>query len=713
MKTLKKIILILVVLALLALAGGYAAFRIMLPPEKIKELAVNYAKENFGREISFDSASFRIIGISLNNFAVSEASTFKDGTFAKADNLVLKVSVLPLLKKEVMVNKLIINGFEINVIKNKDGSFNFDDILKRFESAPEDSSSGQPQEEDSSSGMSIAVEDLSVKNARVSYADKKDYMNAEIKDFNLSVRDFSFEHAFLIDTDFTVVYKDSSMSAEVPVALKAMADIKNMDLDKAELNIKSLTAKLNGAEFSANGDVANFNNPAVNVGGSLKGFSDKALKGIVSDLPEFGLPAVNYSATLSANLEKSTAKLNSIKANTPKMSFDLSGSAGWAKDVTYDIKANFNADVSEVNDIIPAMLKEFAVSGVAGRVKGSADVTPKTLKGKINLSDLGVSYGGAVDVAAVNGDVELLSYTGIKTGSVTGKINGQDFKTDLSFSEVTKNLYSLVFNFNMDKFIMKNLPDTGAPSAQASAAQTPAKTASATAAKGPYFNVKANVNINSIEVPHFVSEGVALAVDLSRMDMNFDQASGLVTFDLNKSTITDLQSFLESNKIVNSLFFVVKIINKTAGVLKLDILTPSEDKADQPKGIQIAYMKGVYSLLNGVVTLKENTIDTDLTMIKADGTADLKTEKLNMKVYSHVGRQSSSGFKPVVFKVSGTLSDPKASLDLVSTATSIIPGATGVATGTVKDAASGTVNTAKDAVKGIVGLFKKDDKEEK
>ena len=53
---------------------------------------LDYAKNNLHREMSFDKLSFNLIGVTLENFALSESSTFQEGTFVKADKFITFIS---------------------------------------------------------------------------------------------------------------------------------------------------------------------------------------------------------------------------------------------------------------------------------------------------------------------------------------------------------------------------------------------------------------------------------------------------------------------------------------------------------------------------------------------------------------------------------------------------------------------------------------------
>ena len=80
-----------------------------------------------------------------------------------------------------------------------------------------------------------------------------------------------------------------------------------------------------------------------------------------------------------------------------------------------------------------------------------------------------------------------------------------------------------------------------------------------------------------------------------------------------------------------------------------------------------------------------------------------------MKVNTHFGKVTEgSGFKPVVLKIKGTMNDPKYSVDVLSTVTSIanvpmniLKGGTEASTNT----ASGVANSLKGVASKIGKLF--------
>jgi len=114
LKKLLKIALVLGVILIVLIVAAAITVRRMFPPEKISAMVHDYVKTNYNREVKFDNVSFRIIGVDLSNFALSEKGGFNNGTFAKADNFVVKIALGPLLQKNIKVSYSIRIKYRLN-----------------------------------------------------------------------------------------------------------------------------------------------------------------------------------------------------------------------------------------------------------------------------------------------------------------------------------------------------------------------------------------------------------------------------------------------------------------------------------------------------------------------------------------------------------------------------------------------------------------------
>ena len=147
------------------------------------------------------------------------------------------------------------------------------------------------------------------------------------------------------------------------------------------------------------------------------------------------------------------------------------------------------------------------------------------------------------------------------------------------------------------------------------------------------------------------------------------------------------------------MFTSLKIVQKAFDFAKLD-------NSSITNGIiKCSTINGEYVLKEGLLNIVKSDIDSDLTIVKASGNADLLKDSVDMKIQAQLGKTGSNGFKPVVINVKGSLSDPSYKVDVLSSLTSIL------GKNSEEDSSSQQSNVTSNTgemLKTISSLFKKD-----
>ena len=102
-------------------------------PNAYKPRIVQMVKEKTGRTLAIHGdiglAFFPKIGADIPRTTLSERGSAKE--FAGVDRVRIHVALLPLLRKRVVVDEVRLEGLRANLVKFKDGTTNFSDLIPK------------------------------------------------------------------------------------------------------------------------------------------------------------------------------------------------------------------------------------------------------------------------------------------------------------------------------------------------------------------------------------------------------------------------------------------------------------------------------------------------------------------------------------------------------------------------------------------------------
>jgi AsmA protein len=116
----------LVVLVVVAIAVLLATF----DPNNYKTELSRVVKEKTGRTLTIDGtiglSFFPSIGVAVGKTSLSERNSSQ--TFARIDDVKVSLALLPLLSKQVVVDRVTLSGLNVDLVQGKDGKTNFADL---------------------------------------------------------------------------------------------------------------------------------------------------------------------------------------------------------------------------------------------------------------------------------------------------------------------------------------------------------------------------------------------------------------------------------------------------------------------------------------------------------------------------------------------------------------------------------------------------------
>jgi uncharacterized protein involved in outer membrane biogenesis len=160
----------LVVVLLLLVAVIAATFN----PNDYKQHVIDLVKEKKDRTLTIDGditlSFWPKIGADLGKVAISEHKGSAE--FASINSAKVALALLPLLKKELVVDTIYVDGAKANIVKYKDGTTNFDDLLSKDETESEQ--------------IKFDVQGVNITNSEVRYSDEGSDAQYAISQFNLT-----------------------------------------------------------------------------------------------------------------------------------------------------------------------------------------------------------------------------------------------------------------------------------------------------------------------------------------------------------------------------------------------------------------------------------------------------------------------------------------------------------------------------------------------
>lgn len=592
----KRILIGLVVLVVVAVVG-LAIFLLTFDPNAYKYKLEELVQERYHRTLTIDGeielSLFPRIGLSVQGVSLSEPNS-KD-TFASIESTRLAVAVWPLLSNSFVVDHVAISGLKARVIRDKQGQFNFSNLVGGAQPVTEtpsnpaealvgaaqtaaqaitsgtmppsrnnmqidiaglDLKDGEVQLQDAITGMAVAVTRINANTGRVTFNQPFDVrLTARVEGGDPRV-DANLTGQALLTLDpsakrYAAQKLDLRMDGKLPGAeAKSLAVRGNLAFNgqKSALDVA-------GLEVVFQGDITDPAARATNVDASvaipklaidphksqlqIEKLAVRA-KGGVADGPfEFAVdaPALNISPA-SATGEALTGR---VRISGVDASFGLNGISGNAgeldiKEAKLDSTSKNGERVVKLNFASPLSLNLLQRQGGLSALRGDVNITdPGLPKGSLQIPVIGSLA------------VDLLK------DQATSKINAvlEGGKFDLS-ADITKLSDSPLVNFalavdtlDLDKLVPPVVAAPAKPPAEGKKDDgKPAQPAPAAAADD-------SINLSALVGPSV--NGTLKVGKLVVRGLKADEVAAVVKLDKGKLEISSLTAGLYGGKLAGAM----------------------------------------------------------------------------------------------------------------------------------------------------------------
>ena len=372
-------------------------------PNDYKQKVVDLVKEKKQRTLNIEGdiklSFWPKIGADLGKVSLSEHNN--PAEFASLDSVKVSLALLPLLKKQLVVDTVYIDGAKANIIKYKDGTTNFDDLMSKDES---------------SNDIKFDIDGVNVSNSALSYLDEASHAKYSISKLNLKTGHVALAEPIDLKTDFLVTGNQPLINAKVNLKGNFLADTK-----AKHYAAKSLDATIEG-------DLAGGKNVNVAISGDVDANPEKT---------EFLVDGLKLIAT--GDFSGAKLALDLAAPNLTVQKDEVSG-----KKAELSITQEKAGDKMKANLIladIKGSPKALQSSGISGDISGNQG--KRTIEGKFSSPFSGDLVGMIFDLPKLTGNLDIKDPT-LPNGKVAGT-----FALSLH-TDIKKELANSTFNLNLD-----------------------------------------------------------------------------------------------------------------------------------------------------------------------------------------------------------------------------------------------------------------------
>ena len=225
--------------------AGVAYVAATFDPNDYKDRIVKAVKDSTQRTLRLEGdirlAFFPSIGVSLGKVSLSEFRN--DREFSSIESARVSLAVLPLLRKQVVVDEVTLNGLKTGLVMHKDGTTNIDDLLGKKEPVH-----GQQQKMPAGPAVLFDIASVSVKQANLSFSDEGNGAQYAIKNLSLDTGRILTGVPGKIVISATV--QANKPKLDIEFQLKTLL---TFDLDKQRYRLQDTQLQANGSAL----DVSN------------------------------------------------------------------------------------------------------------------------------------------------------------------------------------------------------------------------------------------------------------------------------------------------------------------------------------------------------------------------------------------------------------------------------------------------------------------------
>jgi AsmA protein len=531
MRVVFKIIIFIVILVI----AGLIALPFIIDPNDYKQEISSQVEKATGRNLTLDGdiklSVFPWIALELGPLKLSNAAGFKADSFAKVQQAEIRIKLMPLLKKQLEMDTVVLDGLVLNLEKDKSGKTNWDDLVAKNDTTPDNTKKDDTSPDKGPALSTINIAGVKLTNANILWADASADQTYQLQNFNLNTDPLIPGKPTALDMEFDVASTKPQAKAHIKLDSNVMVDLAKQQYMLTDLNV---TTQATGKDLP-------FSETNLTLSGDIN--ADMLTQLVTVDDLKLAAQAKNdkqsidaeLSAQASSNLATQQSTVKGLKLTAEVLDPTLpSGKAN------VDLTADVSADMKQQTMTLSALVIDAYDVIINGDVKANKLLsdTPNFVGNIIvkpfDLRKLANNLKIELPAMADDSTLQMVQLTTEFEGS-TKHINAKQLNLTLDQSNLTGRLAinnfakpAFDFKLNLDQIDAdRYLPPVS--KTEEPKAVTPAKT-SATDNQLPLdalrqINAKGSIDIGKLKISGTHSEKIHIEINAANGLVNLSPLS--------------------------------------------------------------------------------------------------------------------------------------------------------------------------------------------
>ena len=420
-------------------------------------------QNRLGRPVTLGNikASFLPPSLIVKDVVIGEDSRFGAGPFAKAQELDVRVALLPLLRKDLQVKSLRLMNPDIELIKNQEGQWNYASLGQTSTTAPnpapqpsdkpvkpqKPSAAPAGESQQPSTASQLSLDHLEIANGRLRFMDQKENVQNTYDNIDVTLDNFAPGKPFDVDAAVHIAGKgDQKIQVKGTAGPMASGNAMIPFDGSVELKQISLSDLQKVANISA---LEGYNGVA---SGSLKAKTDKGVVhaegSLKVDDPQIKTTSLGYRITLDFKFDDDmNSGVLRIENGTLKLGptpVSITGSMN-TKLTPAQLDMHVTTQGASLSEIARLAAATGAAFNAGTNIKGTLDAdisargatnTP-ALNGSLKASGVEIT-GGQIKQAVTVSQLQLaLTPTSISSNPFVAKTGSTQLNTQFALKDYT------------------------------------------------------------------------------------------------------------------------------------------------------------------------------------------------------------------------------------------------------------------------------------